>query len=270
MPGTITNTEESSTATTDSSALSSRADTPATSSNDPSDVSDSAVDVSADKIKKSSKAKKTASLKRKREDERENTGKKQRAGGKAKTLLNLGSIDKEAEVMAGIKREAARIVKEKEDAGEFGPKTPKSKHQREQSARAAKKEAKKTLVVDAMMEGKLPNPKNHTKEEALQNYEKDMKAQKKAAKQQEKAARRGEKRKLKQEVHETPSDVATARAKEEPNAEISRQQAALTKKIAGLTVQERAQYEKRAASKSQSFEQYVLRRIQKKVEKKSE
>ena len=58
------------------------------------------------------------------------------------------------------------------------------------------------------------------------------------------------------------ASVESTKAKEDENS-----QDAVARKLAKLTVDERKSYEERAALKSQTLHEYVLRRIQKKSEK---
>lgn len=222
--------------------------------------------------------------------------------------------EKEVETMKRIDRQVSWRIKEREKSGEFGVVLPKvqgrrkgdpnarvpdlerpgktmsyktAKQQREKNARAAKKELKKQMVVDAILKGELPNPDNYGREDLLKYYDRYMRYrqkeqklstdEKKAIRKQHREelkankiaterARHEEKQRIKQEAREKQKQAEEAEAQ---NAE-EKEKAALSRKIAKLSEEERAQYEERATSKSQTLEEYVRRRMQKKAEKKAQ
>lgn len=216
-----------------------------------------------------------------------------------------------------MKRICIKVNKEikKKLPEKHGPtETKETKIKWQKARREARSELKRELTIDAMLAGNLPNPMNYTtKEEALENYDKDMhpnvkleknerkllaeeKAERELQEKAEakKAKRESKKRKL--EAVEVPDEAEVAIAppshkqeryptsgekKERKRAaeaglsvedyrlklEVEQNQSAITAKLAKLSVDEQAQYQERAALKQQSFELYVLRRIQKKESK---
>jgi hypothetical protein len=214
---------------------------------------------------------------------------------------------REAFIMKRIFKAVNKEVKKKLPEKHGKEETKESKILWQNARREARSELKKQMMVDAMMKGDLPNPKKYkTKEEALENYEKDQRAQNKAEKEGKKIAEETEakseeqeevkvksakkdRKKRKLEADETPGEPVnvllsppkteryTTTKENKPlsvdnhstELELERSLPAITKKIAKLSAEERAQYEERAALKQQSLELYVLRRIQKKKEKNS-
>lgn len=188
-------------------------------------------------------------------------------------------VDKAAEMAAQavwkrIDRDVKSKIRKRERAGEYGA---VASQEREKAIRVAKKGLKKHLVVDAMLNGELPNPKNYTREKALANYDKDMKMGEKAEKQAKRRTK--ELKKEAREAKRVERTQAKAQRRAEKKARIpgvdqkpesapSADQIAVAAKLLKLTAQERIEYEERAKTKNQTLEQYLLRRIQKKGLKK--
>jgi hypothetical protein len=309
LAGTASNTEETSSAEAsnlDTSASASDASTPATSTsesasedNTPSEASDEENTTfelpDEDNATPEVKMPKVPSKKRKREGEsREELRKRRREqqNPPGKLVIREGPEEPEldehakaqAEVWKRIEHEVKVEIKTRERRGEFAIGAGKrAKYNAGQLLRSAKKEVKRQLVADAMMSGDLDNPKNYTHEEALANYERDMKAKEKEERKKnrlKKEARTAAFEAVKMESKAAKSDRRKARMEEKANAKADAEHAAkeldllkheaqISKKIAKLSPEKKAEYEERAALKSQSLEEYVLRRIQKKSDQKN-
>lgn len=216
---------------------------------------------------------------------------------------------REAFVMKRIFKAVNKEVKKKLPEKHGKEETKESKLLWQKARREARSELKKQLMVDAMMKGELPNPKKYTtKDEALQNFEKDQRAQNKAEREEKKSAEEAKKetqeqakaeaktakqerkkRKLnaaatpdksetttlpapKTERYPNPQETQAHNLAAEDHAtkrEIEQNLPAITKKIAKLSADERALYQERADLKQQNLSLYVLRRIQKKKDKKA-
>ncbi|KAF2865113.1 hypothetical protein BDV95DRAFT_587339 [Massariosphaeria phaeospora] len=311
LTGTISSAEESSAAEpAESSTSSTGTSTPPTTASE-SEVSDE--DSSASESTAMAAGKGKGSKKRKREDDQSQAGKKQKQDGT--TALIKPSEDlidtegpKEAvpEISKAALKQINRNVRKAVKRGEYSAlvaplpedkkKDKQARHERTAAIRKAKRDLRKQMVVDAMMSGELPNPKNYTREEALEQYEADIKADK----QQQKRAKL-EKTQVKARMHEagklarrqtkterrqkrleqrakdeqyrianTPDQRRIARTKaQQLAAEAAANQDAVTSKLLKLTPEEKAQHVERAAMKKQTLEEYTLRRIQKKIDKNS-
>jgi hypothetical protein len=230
---------------------------------------------SAKSAKADTSAEKSSKKKRKRQVEETHEGiRKRRKEEKAKTSSQKRKADEATDtdtehsrVWKRIRRDVKNQIKRDEKAGRFLP-LPSSKKatirdpehpgktltykeakaRRDKAIREATEKLTKYKAVDAMMEGKLPNPNNYTREQALANFDRDHKSEKKEAK----------KSKDKQEPE------AISESPPQPSDDF---EAAVAAKIAKLSAAERSQYEERAKAKNQTLQQYVLRRIQKKSDK---
>lgn len=150
-----------------------------------------------------------------------------------------------------------------------------AKVEREKTMRDAKRDIVKELVAVAMTKGYFPNPERWTKDQALANYgkisrtiediEKAAKRIRKSVKEQQKQDKRdaaAEQKRLKQERRQTEKQAKA-------EAELAKQREAISSKLNKLTPDDRAEYEKRAAEKNQTLEEYVQRRIAKKEAKRT-
>jgi nucleolar protein TMA23 len=257
--------------TSQSSTSTSRQSTPPTSIN-----SDTAADRSSKKKRKRNEEASNEDSKRRKEYKGKTASSKKRTRDEAVSDQTCDlDPEKVRKTWERIDRDVKIQIKRDEKAGRYiqlpsektatipDPENPGKKLsykgariRRQKSLRTATKELKKKMVVDAMMEGELPNPKGYTWQEALQNFDKDIKALKKAG-----APKRGT-------VRETKTNSKEEKPPKTPSRATDDSKAAVAAKVAKLTALEKTQYEERAKAKNQTLEQYVLRRIEKKSEKK--
>lgn len=126
-----------------------------------------------------------------------------------------------------------------------------AKAHRKKAMRAAREDLARELVVEACLAGKLPNAQEWSREKLLRKYTSVEKALKMVDKAHRAAAK---------EVGNGQKDNADTEAK---------QKSIVDAQLAALTPAKRADYEARAAEKSQSLEEYILRRVEKNRAKKA-
>ncbi|KAF2205317.1 hypothetical protein GQ43DRAFT_437131 [Delitschia confertaspora ATCC 74209] len=143
---------------------------------------------------------------------------------------------------------------------------------REKTARKLKRALKNEMAVEVILRDDILKSHKSTPEELQKNSEKEVKARKKirSAKLEEQATR-AEKKAEKQakRVQKPAEKEAKVKKRKRLEKDIAKNAPQITAKLAKLSAVEKAQYAKRAASKNQSLEEYVLRRIEKKDEKRA-
>ncbi|KAF2450642.1 hypothetical protein P171DRAFT_426973 [Karstenula rhodostoma CBS 690.94] len=211
------------------------------------------------------------------------------ANGEVRT--GMGPIGAEAwpklcAVTSRIDKQVKGRVKKNEKAGAYSDATNVSdptnpgkkpgkkavKQQRQKVIRAVKKEMAKALVVEAIVKGELPmlNPGNWSKEEILQNYgkiEKGIKAVENANKMSNKIERQAKREQRKEAKTKVASTNARSKieARQQPT-----EQSIVEAHLSQLSPEKQVDYAARAAEKSQTLEEYTLRRIEKKEAKRGE
>lgn len=219
--------------------------------------------------------KKLKKEKAKKEKKETNSEKRQRKRDEVNSIEACEGFDSEQvkRVWERIDREVKAQIKRDELGGRFihvpadktarieNPKKPgktmswkQARLLKEKDMRIAATSLKKEKVADAMVAGELPNPNGYNKKEAMHHFGKDGKALKQG-KLKKKGPEKGEKPETKAVTSEIP-------------VEENETSKAVAAKIAKLSPSEKAQYEERAKAKDQILEEYVLRRLERKLQKK--